>query len=122
MGLYAHPIEHFMSNLLPTFMGPLLCGSHIATGWLWFTMVILSTLNAHSGYHFLLFPSPKAHDHHHLKFNQCFGVLGILDYLHGTDTQFRASKAYQRHYMLLSSTPLRESIPDDDKMSCKKLE
>ena len=33
----------------------------------------------------------QAHDFHHLKFNQCYGVLGILDYLHGTDQQFRFS-------------------------------
>ena len=33
----------------------------------------------------------QAHDFHHLKFNQCYGVLGILDYLHGTDQQFRLS-------------------------------
>jgi sterol desaturase/sphingolipid hydroxylase (fatty acid hydroxylase superfamily) len=52
----------------------------------------LSTLNAHSGYHFPLFPSPEAHDFHHLKFTQCYGVLGILDYLHGTDTLFRSNK------------------------------
>ena len=31
----------------------------------------------------------QAHDFHHLKFNQCYGVLGVLDYLHGTDQQFR---------------------------------
>ena len=29
--LYAHPIEHFLSNLFPVFLGPFLCGSHIAT-------------------------------------------------------------------------------------------
>ena len=86
-------------------------------------MVLLSTLNAHSGYHFPFFPSPEAHDFHHLKFNQCYGVLGILDYLHGTDVLFRSNKAYQRHIMLLGSTPLRESIPDDgDKIHMKKID
>ena len=29
--LYAHPIEHFLSNLFPVFLGPFVCGSHIAT-------------------------------------------------------------------------------------------
>ena len=87
-----------------------------------YTMALMSTLNAHSGYHFPFFPSPEAHDYHHLKFNQCYGILGILDYLHGTDTLFRSSKSYDRHYMLLSSTPARELIPDGDKLSCKKLD
>jgi sterol desaturase/sphingolipid hydroxylase (fatty acid hydroxylase superfamily) len=59
-------------------------------------LALLSTLNAHSGYHFPLFPSPEAHDFHHLKFTQCYGVLGILDYLHGTDTLFRSNKVTER--------------------------
>ncbi|PIO72857.1 hypothetical protein TELCIR_05189 [Teladorsagia circumcincta] len=28
-------------------------------------------------------PSPEAHDYHHKVFNECFGVLGILDYIYG---------------------------------------
>jgi len=113
--IYCHPIEHMLSNLLPPLLGPIVMGSHTATVWLWLTIVTLSTLNAHSGYHFPFFPSPEAHDFHHLKFNQNFGMLGVLDRLHGTDTLFRASKAYQRHIMLLSLVPLRQSIPDDTK-------
>ena len=65
--IYAHPLEHAGSNLLPPFLGPLILGSHIATSWLWFSLAILSTLNAHSGYHLPFFPSPEAHDFHHLK-------------------------------------------------------
>lgn len=52
-------------------------------------VALLGTLNAHSGFHFPLMASPEAHDFHHLKFNQCYGVLGVLDWLHGTDTLFR---------------------------------
>jgi len=114
VAIYAHPVEHVVSNLLPVALGPLLMASHPATMWLWFCIAILSTLNSHSGYHLPFLPSPEAHDYHHLKFNQCYGVLGILDYLHGTDKQFRASRAYERHTTLLSSTPLRESHPDKD--------
>jgi len=66
-----------------------------ASAWLWYCLALLSTLNAHSGYHFPFFPSPEAHDFHHLKFNQCYGVLGILDYLHGTDTLFRSNKVWR---------------------------
>lgn len=65
--IYCHPIEHIFSNILPPFLGVLICGSHISVTWLWFTMVTLSTLNAHCGYHFPFFPSPEAHDFHHLK-------------------------------------------------------
>lgn len=65
--VYCHPVEHIFSNLLPPLLGPLILGSHTATSWLWFAIAILSTLNAHSGFHFPFFPSPEAHDFHHLK-------------------------------------------------------
>ncbi|XP_046803253.1 fatty acid hydroxylase domain-containing protein 2 [Lucilia cuprina] len=110
--LYCHPIEHIFSNLFPPFLGVFLMGSHVATAWLWFALAILSTLNAHSGYHLPFFPSPEAHDFHHLKFNNCFGVLGVLDRLHGTDTLFRATKSYARHLMMLSFVPPRDAFPD----------
>ncbi|EDW07899.1 fatty acid hydroxylase domain-containing protein 2 isoform X1 [Drosophila mojavensis] len=110
--IYCHPIEHIFSNLLPPFLGVFLMGSHVATAWLWFALAILSTLNAHSGYHLPFFPSPEAHDFHHLKFNNCFGVLGVLDRLHGTDSLFRATKSYTRHIMMLSFVPPRDAFPD----------
>jgi len=120
--LYAHPLEHVVSNMLPVSLGPLVCGSHLATAWLWTTIAIATTINSHGGYHFPFFPSPEAHDFHHLKFNQCFGVLGILDYLHGTDSMFKSSKAYQRHVMLVTTTPMRELIPDDENVKRKELD
>uniref|UniRef100_A0A1B0DB15 Uncharacterized protein n=1 Tax=Phlebotomus papatasi TaxID=29031 RepID=A0A1B0DB15_PHLPP len=86
--IYCHPIEHIFSNVLPPFLGVLIMGSHVATAWLWFSLAILSTLNAHSGYHLPFFPSPEAHDFHHLK-----------------------------HIMMLSFTPPREAFPDSPKKS-----
>jgi hypothetical protein len=40
--------------------------------WLWYSLALLSTLNAHSGYHF---PSPEAHNLYHLKFTLCYRHL-----------------------------------------------
>jgi len=117
VAIYAHPFEHFISNMLPPALGPMLMGSHVTTSWLWFCMALMSTSLSHSGYHFPFLPSPEAHDFHHYKFTNNFGVLGILDNLHGTDRNFRASKAYERHYMSLSLTPLRQLHPDDPKTS-----
>lgn len=51
----------------------------------------------------------------HSRFNQCYGVFGILDRLHGTDSKFRQTKQYERHVLLSSFTPLTESIPDTPK-------
>lgn len=112
ISLYAHPIEHVISNLLPPILGPLLMKSHLCSIWVWFTIALLSTTISHCGYHFPLLPSPEAHDYHHKMFINNFGVLGILDRLHGTDLNFRASKAYQRHVLLLGLTPLSQQIPD----------
>lgn len=118
--IYCHPIEHIFSNLLPPFLGVYIMQSHIATAWLWFTMAICNTLSAHSGYHFPFFPSPESHDFHHLKFNYCFGVLGILDRLHGTDSLFREGKGFIRHQTLLTLVPAREVFPDDEPKDEKK--
>ncbi|MEQ2206317.1 hypothetical protein XENOCAPTIV_027726 [Xenoophorus captivus] len=48
-------------------------------------------------------------------FNQCYGVFGILDRLHSTDSKFRQTKQYERHTLLTSLTPLTQSIPDTPK-------
>ncbi|CAK8686500.1 unnamed protein product [Clavelina lepadiformis] len=111
--LYCHPIEQIFGNTLPLLLGPTILGSHVSTMWLWITIASLNTSNSHSGFHFPSFPSPEQHDFHHLKFNQCYGVLGILDRLHNTDDQFRKSKQYQRHIMHFSLTPLTAAFPDE---------
>lgn len=110
---YCHPIEHIFSNVLPLFLGPLIMGSHLATIWLWLTLSIMITLNDHSGYHLPFYPSPEPHDFHHLKFNQCYGVIGVLDSIHGTDVMFRKSKSYTRHTLMLTLKPSREAFPDE---------
>jgi len=46
-------------------------------------------------------------------------MLGVLDRLHGTDSLFRASRAYQRHVMLLGFVPLSVQFPDDAKQLSK---
>ena len=46
------------------------------------------------------------------RFNQCYGVVGLLDYLHGTCDMFHGSRAYDRHRLLLGLTPAKELYPD----------
>ncbi|XP_042553547.1 fatty acid hydroxylase domain-containing protein 2 [Dipodomys spectabilis] len=115
ISLYAHPIEHVVSNMLPAIMGPLVMGSHLSSITVWFSLAVIHTIISHCGYHLPFLPSPEFHDYHHLKFNQCYGVLGVLDHLHGTDKKFKQTKAYERHVLLLGFTPLSESIPDSPK-------
>ncbi|KAL2917384.1 hypothetical protein HK105_203048 [Polyrhizophydium stewartii] len=85
---YAHPIEHLLSNLLPLIIGPLVMGSHILVFWAWITIAQFTTINSHCGFYFPGFPTPLAHDYHHQVFNANYGVLGILDGLHGTRGNF----------------------------------
>ncbi|XP_025087115.1 fatty acid hydroxylase domain-containing protein 2-like [Pomacea canaliculata] len=112
VAIYAHPIEHVLANLVPAVAGPLLMGAHVAMLWLWLGIVIVTTVIHHSGYHFPFMSSPEFHDFHHLKFNNCYGVLGLLDRLHGTDQLFRASASYHRHKVLFSLYPASKLVPD----------
>ncbi|KAF7670372.1 hypothetical protein LDENG_00228400 [Lucifuga dentata] len=112
---YAHPLEHMIANILPVALGPVILGSHLATTSLWYCLALISTTISHCGYHLPFLPSPEFHDFHHLRFNQCYGVLGVLDRLHGTDSKFRQTKQYERHILLTSLTPLTQSIPDSPK-------
>jgi len=113
ISIYCHPLEHFLSNLFPPMLGIVAVRAHIFTAWIWFALILISTTINHSGYHFPLLASPELHDYHHLKFNQNYGVLGILDWLHGTDAQFRAAVQFKRNHILLSSRSMREIYPDE---------
>jgi len=53
----------------------MICGSHLGFVWIWYTFGIITTINTHCGYHFPCAFSPRAHDYHHEKFNEVFGVM-----------------------------------------------
>ena len=76
-------VEHLLCNTFPAIMGPLLTRTHLVTAWSWYALTAFSVVNSHSGYHLPFLPSSEPHDYHHYRFNVNFGVLGILDYLHG---------------------------------------
>ncbi|XP_055371000.1 fatty acid hydroxylase domain-containing protein 2-like [Condylostylus longicornis] len=118
--IYCHPIEHIFSNLVPPAIGVLIMKSHIITACIWFCMAYMNTLNSHSGYHLPFLPSPEAHDFHHLKFTNCFGVLGILDHLHGTNDMFKKTSAYKRNITYFGLTPPRSWCPDNNEETKEK--
>ena len=105
VALYAHPFEHAVSNLLPAVAGALVYKSHVALFWVWITFGIISTVNTHCGYHFPGCFSPRAHDYHHEKFNEVFGVMGWLDTLHGTNKNFLKSDSYKQHDVYYTTCP-----------------
>ncbi|KAL7753352.1 hypothetical protein RI367_001127 [Sorochytrium milnesiophthora] len=82
--IYAHPLEHFLSNLFPVLLGPLLGGGHPFVMLTCLTTAIINTINAHCGYQLFGFPRPLQHDFHHYAFIYQFGTLGVLDWFHDT--------------------------------------
>ena len=126
--VYCHPLEHLICNVGPIHLGPVLFGAHLSTCCAWYVAATLSTLNSHSGYHLPFFPSPEPHDFHHLKFNNNFGVLGLLDWIHGTDVDFRKSEQFKRHvvyffekYDQIQTTKLEEEQERDQEVKINEL-
>ena len=93
--IYAHPIEHFLSNVLPLSVGPLLLNCHPSFMMIWGVVALFNTMTVHSGYCLPIpgFPEPYFHDYHHEKFNECFGAARIFDTLFGTCKGFNAAYA-----------------------------
>ena len=56
----------------------------------------------HSGYNLPLQKSPDLHDFHHLTFDNCYGLTGWLDGLHGTDSKFRRARKLMHNYAELA--------------------
>ncbi|OLL23716.1 Fatty acid hydroxylase domain-containing protein 2, partial [Neolecta irregularis DAH-3] len=90
---YAHPVEHLVSNILPILAGPTLLHSHILTFWLFLAFELVETATVHSGYDLPgMHGVARFHDWHHEFFNGCFGAIGYLDWLHGTDLGYRNTR------------------------------
>jgi len=83
MTISTHPVEHLLSNVAPLAVSSIGVPYNIIQVW-----IGISTLNAiidHSGYYIFIHPNDGAHDLHH-RYRTCnFGVIGLLDYLHGTN-------------------------------------
>lgn len=90
--LYFHPVESVI-NFGVVAPGPLLFGCHIYVFYAWLSMAVFLVQIHHCGFEL---PGYKhlddigfgsmtlMHDIHHQKFDTNYGVLGILDWAHGT--------------------------------------
>ena len=108
--IYADPVEHITSNLLPVMMGPYIMSSHLLVYWFWLFIAVHVTIQVHSGFHFPFTPSSEFHDFHHLKFNVNYGVLGFLDWWHGTDEMMHRDEhkhIFERDRVFLSSAEVK---------------
>jgi sterol desaturase/sphingolipid hydroxylase (fatty acid hydroxylase superfamily) len=83
---YCHPVEHILSNILPIIIPPTLLRVHIITFWLFITGAIMQASIAHRGYDrgSICGWKPEIHDYHHSMFNVNYGLLGLMDSVHGT--------------------------------------
>jgi sterol desaturase/sphingolipid hydroxylase (fatty acid hydroxylase superfamily) len=80
---YAHPFEHALTNLLPVILSARWSGMNYTTLRVWHIFTLANALIiSHGGYK--LCGYNNMHDLHHVYFNCNYGVLGILDTLHGT--------------------------------------
>ncbi|KAL3457755.1 fatty acid hydroxylase superfamily-domain-containing protein [Aspergillus heterothallicus] len=84
--LYAHPVEHVVSNLIPVALPARIFNIHILSLWALIAGVSLQATLAHCGYRLppLLGWAPEVHDLHHERLNVNYGLIGVLDKLHGT--------------------------------------
>jgi sterol desaturase/sphingolipid hydroxylase (fatty acid hydroxylase superfamily) len=87
--IYAHPIEHIISNLVPIFIGPILMKAHILPSCIWLIIAVTGTMINHSNYCLPGLSIPINHDFHHYVQQENFGVFGLLDSLHKTDTEYQ---------------------------------
>lgn len=78
-----HLIEHILINVSPVSLGPLLVRAHYYVWFIWCSITVMNTLSVHSGFKWSILRA-KRHDRHH-QYKVCnYGVLGLLDRLHGT--------------------------------------
>lgn len=91
--LYCHPIEFIVADLVPFTAGFLVFKPHVAFVFVWILGACLGTQTHHSGYRLPwivgFYDQPDFHDFHHMRFNTCYGNIGFLDALHGTDKMYR---------------------------------
>ncbi|EJD51123.1 sterol desaturase [Auricularia subglabra TFB-10046 SS5] len=80
---YAHPVEHYIANYLPTALPPQLLRVHVVSWWVYLAAQYIETTAIHSGYD-VFSGLARMHDLHHEKSTGNFGTLGILDWIHGT--------------------------------------
>eukprot|EP00013_Stygamoeba_regulata_P020489 CAMPEP_0177658798 /NCGR_PEP_ID=MMETSP0447-20121125/17059_1 /TAXON_ID=0 /ORGANISM="Stygamoeba regulata, Strain BSH-02190019" /LENGTH=259 /DNA_ID=CAMNT_0019163541 /DNA_START=88 /DNA_END=864 /DNA_ORIENTATION=- len=91
---YAHPVEVFFANLIPTLSGAMVFNVHITTLWVWLIIRVWETIDAHCGYALPFSPwnmlpfqgGSERHDYHHSHNMGSFGsYFNIWDRVCGTD-------------------------------------
>jgi sterol desaturase/sphingolipid hydroxylase (fatty acid hydroxylase superfamily) len=86
---YAHWFEFVAANFGTLACGVVLIAPSLATIYLYSLVAVSTILVHHSGYALPWASWSVHHDWHHFRYKECFGTLGYLDRLLGTDQEFR---------------------------------
>lgn len=90
---YVHPVEHLLGNLMPVFAGPLLVGAHPVTTLIWAGIAVTNALHSHAGFALPWMSWTVDHDFHHFNIRGCYGAMGLVDRILGTDQALRERAA-----------------------------
>ncbi|EEP77018.1 predicted protein [Uncinocarpus reesii 1704] len=83
--IYSHTLDHILVNAMPIYLPMAIQRAHFLTLMLFAGVAVFDAAVSHSGYHLFRVPDVQSHDVHHEKGNVNFGVLGLMDWLHGTN-------------------------------------
>lgn len=101
---YAHPAEILFLGFA-TIFGPAITGPHLLTLWIWMSLRVLETVEAHCGYDFPwslsrympIYGGADFHDYHHrllyTKSGNYSSTFTYMDWIFGTDKGYRKLKA-----------------------------
>lgn len=92
--IYSSPFEALFSSVLALHCGAFLLRVHVLLAYLALTIGWMVTCRSHSGYGGA--DNPRTHDLHHSMNNGNFGLLGLLDWVHGTQCRPKTEKETQR--------------------------
>lgn len=88
--------QFLVADFIPFTAGFPIYRPHIFFVYMWVCGACLGTQTHHSGYRLPwnaeIEENPEFHDFHHMRFNTCYGTMGWLDALHGTDGAFKEHK------------------------------
>lgn len=87
--IYAHPVEFVFGNFVTLALGVVVVGPSLPVLYLWTVLALHTVVAHHSGYAVPWLSWSCHHDWHHYRYKECFGTLGLLDRLLGTDEEFR---------------------------------
>eukprot|EP00931_Biecheleriopsis_adriatica_P105028 TRINITY_DN79628_c0_g1_i1.p1 TRINITY_DN79628_c0_g1~~TRINITY_DN79628_c0_g1_i1.p1 ORF type:complete len:373 (+),score=64.96 TRINITY_DN79628_c0_g1_i1:52-1119(+) len=95
--IYCHPLEFFVSDIMPLGFGLVAVRANAFTGVVWTAFAIMATQTHHCGIRWPWIDwtsnqaelQPNYHDFHHEKFSFNYGAMGWLDELHGTSWNYQ---------------------------------